>query len=289
MSFSIRVAEPRDLPVVAQFTANTFEWGDYISDFLPGWIEHEGVHVVVATNEADVAVAVGTGHMVSKQEGWLQGTRVSEEWRRKGVASAIGEELIGWAGTQGAQIVRLITEGWNTPAQQQVQSAGFIKRGTWVVGSLGIEDSEPTVATNGGKRARAHRKLELAHSSESIPAWSSWRAGPLVAPARGLWFRHWKWLRLTTDHLEQAAKNGWLWSSQTGWAVAYKEQSTLNVGWLECGPDDAHDMAKSLVDLALETRADSLRIAVPPVDWLVEALDRIGCEPHPMVVFERPL
>ncbi len=289
MTFSIRAAEPRDLPVIAEFTANTFDWGDYISDFLPRWIQEDQVRVLVATDDAGVAIAVGTGHMVSPTEGWLQGTRVSETWRRQGVASAIGEELIDWTLGQGAQIVRLITEGWNTAAQRQVGSAGFIQRGTWVIGRLAIKDSEPTVATNGGKRAKAHRKLELAHSSEAIPAWSSWRSGPLVAPARGLYFRYWKWQRLTADHLETSARESSLWSSQTGWATTYRDEGTLYVSWLDCGPDDALDMVKSLVDLALESRSDSLRIAVPPVDWLVDALDRIGCEPHQMVVYERPL
>lgn len=289
MTFSIRPAEQRDLGVIAKFTANTFDWGDYISDVLPGWLEAENVCVLVAVDADDVAVAVGTGHMVGPTEGWLQGTRVSEPWRRRGIASAIGEDLVLWAKSHGAHIVRLITEEWNTAAQRQVESAGFINRGTWVVGSLTITDSEPTIATNGGRRAKANRKLELAHSSEAIPAWVSWRSGPLVGPARGLCFRHWKWQTFSVTHLETSAREGSMWSSQTGWANAYRDDEVLYVGWLDCGPDDAVDMVKSLVDLALETRAGMLRVAVPPIDWLITALDRVGFEPHPMVVYERPI
>ena len=96
-------------------------------------------------------------------------------------------------------------------------------------------------------------------------------------------------LELTVPALEAAAKEGALWSSQTGWAKAYRNEAQLTVGWLDCGPDDAKDMIKSLVDLAFETRAERLQVTVPEIDWLVAALKSSGCELHPMIVYERPL
>jgi hypothetical protein len=48
-------------------------------------------------------------------------------------------------------------------------------------------------------------------------------------------------------------------------------------------------MMRSIVDHAYEQRAELLRVTVPNVDWVVAALERIGCELHPMFIYERPL
>ena len=289
MSFSIRPARANDISAIAAFTANTFEWGDYVVDELPGWLDNPNSRVMVAVAEDDVAVAMGRGLLLSPTEIWFQGARVSEPWRRRGIASAIGEALGEWARKRNAQVARLVTESWNTPAQRQVEAIGFTAKGNWVVGSRDVTDTGPTIVSNGGQRAKAHRKLELAHSSEAVPAWVSWRSGPLAGPSRGLCVRHWRWAQLTVPALEAAAKEGALWSSQTGWAKAYRNEAQLTVGWLDCGPDDAKDMIKSLVDLAFETRAERLQVTVPEIDWLVAALKSSGCELHPMIVYERPL
>lgn len=289
MTFSIRVGRESDLEAVTKFTANTFEWGDYIVEVFTSWVADGDTQVMVAVDGNDKAIALGTGFMVSPTEMWLQGVRVTETWRRMGIASEIGSELVEWGTAQGAQVARLITEGWNTAAQRQVENTGFIQRGRWIVGSRSVAPAEPTTATNGGRRATAHRKLELAHSSEAIPAWVSWRSGPLVGPSRGMFAHYWKWMQLTASWLETAAKDGALWSSQAGWATAHPHGDRLAVGWLDCGPDDADVMIRSLVDLALETRSERVQITVPEVDWLVTALERSGCELMTMIVYERPL
>ncbi|MCP4306554.1 MAG: GNAT family N-acetyltransferase [bacterium] len=289
MSFSIRPARANDIANIAVFTANTFEWGDYVADELPGWLADVNGQVMVAADHDDVAVAMGRGLLLSPTEMWFQGARVSEPWRRRGIASAIGDALGEWAKERQARVARLVTESWNTPAQRQVEAIGFKARGNWVMASRQTTDVGPTTATNGGQRAKAHRKLELAHSSEAIPAWVSWRSGPLAGPSRGLHVHSWRWAQLTVDALEAAAKEGALWSSQTGWVTARRNEDRLSVGWLDCGPDDARDMIKSLVDLAFETRAERLQVTVPELDWLVAGLQSSGCELHPMIVYERPL
>ena len=72
-----------------------------------------------------------------------------------------------------------------------------------------------------------------------------------------------------------------------GWAMARHEDDRLSIGWVECGPDDANDMVKSLVDLALAMGTERVHLAVPVVDWLLAALEtsQFG-RIHPMVVYE---
>jgi len=285
----IRPAVLSDREKIATFTADTFEWGDYVSDVLPEWIEDPNGRVMVATDDQDRAIAMGRGVMLSETEVWLQGARVSTNWRRQGLATAIGEAIIDWAQERGALVARLGTETWNIAAQRQVESGGFRPVGDWVVATRTIEPAEPAAPTNGGQRAQARRKLDRTHSSDAVPAWVSWRSGPLVGPARGLHAWHWRWARLELEYLIQAAKVGELWSSQAGWAYLRYHDDRLAVGWLECGPDDALDMVRSIVDLASAAEVDRVHVTVPVVPWLVAALEAAGFELHQMIIYERAL
>lgn len=38
----IRKAAAADIPYIQEFTRNTFEWGDYVSEEVAGWIEADG-------------------------------------------------------------------------------------------------------------------------------------------------------------------------------------------------------------------------------------------------------
>lgn len=289
MDFVIRRARLDDKQAINAFTTQTFEWGDYVADALPEWLEEAAGLVLVATDDDDEPIALGRGLLVSDRELWLQGARVKEEWRRKGIGTAVTEALISWAQPKGIQVARLGTEEWNEPAQRQVESAGFHRVGRWLVASRTGTRAKPLVATNGGRRAQARRKLEQSPSSEAVPAWLSWRAGPLVRSARGLYFEHWRWVQLELARLELAGRHGELWSSQAGWAWIQQEPDRVAVGWLDCGADDGLDMVKALVDLAAARRAEHLQLAVPAVDWLESALTTLGFDLVRMVIYERPL
>ncbi len=289
MDPTIRPAVHSDQEAIAAFTAATFEWGDYIAEVFDDWLADEAGQVMVAADENNRAIAIGRGAMLSPTEAWLQGARVSPAWRRRGLATRIGEALVEWARDRGALVARLGTEDWNVAAQGQVEAGGFRPVGEWVVATREIKGAEPATSSNGGKRAQARRKLKQAHSSEAVPAWVSWRSGPLVQPSRGLHSWHWRWARLELEHLEQAARDGELWFSQAGWAYVRTEEERLSVGWLDCGPDDASDMVRSLVDLAIAADAARLQIATPRVDWLESALAASALESHPMVIYERAL
>jgi GNAT superfamily N-acetyltransferase len=289
MKTNLRRAVAADKAAIAGFTADTFEWGDYVADAFSDWISDPDGIVMVATDDNDDAVAMGRGLLLSETELWMQGARVSPSWRRRGLATEIGAELMAWGRGRGALVARLGTEAWNVPARRQVESAGFRAVGEWVVAMRSVPSEEPATSSNGGQRAKARRKLERTHSSESIPAWVSWRSGPLVQPARGLHSWHWRWSQLEVDHLTAAAKRGELWSSQAGWAYVRQEDDRFSVGWLECGPDDAVDMMRSLLDLAIAVGTERLHIAVPAVPWLTAALESTNFSLHPMIVYEFPL
>ena len=290
MEPSIRPARPADQEAIAAFTSDTFEWGDYVSAVLPEWLGEADGRVLVATDGEDRPVALGRGLLLSRREVWLQGMRVRAEWRRRGLGSAITERLITWARGRGAQVARLGIEDWNEAAQRQVASIGFRPVGSWLVARQAIEsETSPETPSNGGKRAKARRRLEQAPSSEAEPAWVSWRSGPLVGPSRGMHVVNWKWTTLEFEELREAGRRGNLWSSQAGWALVRPDDVQMAVGWLECGPDDAIDMVRSLIDLAVAADTDRLQITVPAVGWVEQALADTGFEMMTLLVYERPL
>jgi len=289
MDFSIRPARLSDQLAIEEFTVDTFDWGDYVAGVFPDWIADPLGHVLVATDDADQAIAVGRGLMLSAEELWLQGARVREDWRRKGIASTVGESIISWSEEQGAKVARLAVEGWNIRAQRQVENIDFRIVSRWMIADRSVDSSGPMVPSNGGQRAKARRKLQQAPSAEAEPAWVSWRSGPLVGPARGLHMSRWRWSLLHLDDLQQAGKRGELWSSQAGWAHVRRQEDRLMTGWLECGPDDGSDMIRSLVDLALDAGAQNLQVTIPAVGWLEEVLLSLNFDQAPMLIYERAM
>jgi hypothetical protein len=63
----------------------------------------------------------------------------------------------------------------------------------------------------------------------------------------------------------------------------------FEVGWLETSEEDAADLARAIVDLAADQRAELLEVWAPDVGWLATALRRAGCELDQMSVWAKAL
>lgn len=288
--FLIRPATHADIPVIAEWTATTFDWGDYVPDYLQKWIDSPASEVIVAEVDGAVIGTV-TGTMVSTKEAWAQGIRVHPDHRRRGVATAISAKLWEWARQRGAAVVRLAVDDSNTPSQAQVQSMGFRKIGDWRRGERAIGDRSPVPEGNGGRRVPPPERLDVAPSAEAEPAFLSWSTGELSRGAHGLLPISWAWRRMTVDHLTLAARNRNLHEGRPGWVIAEvePEDDMLAVEWMETTRDDAPAMALALVDLATEYAVGEIRVWVPSVDWLEEAFTRLGFEFGTVGVWELAL
>ena len=289
MSYTVRPARLDDQTAIAAFTRETFSWGDYVADVFADWVDDADGHVVVAADSNDVAVAVSRVAMLTPQEAWMQGARVREDFRRQGIAGAMANALLGWAGDHGARIARLAIEEWNEPARGQVERDGFSLRSSWVAAMRPIGDASPVPSGNGGRRVSALEQLGRTHSSDAEAAYMAWSGGELSRAGRGLFAVRWRWRRLTRDDLVNAAKAEAFWSARSGWAVASRDDDELEVAWVETRPDDALDLMRGLVDLAATEGAVHLKVMLPAVDWLTQAARRAGCTLDGLDVYERPL
>lgn len=289
MEYRIREARAGDKAAIAAFTTDTFSWGDYVVDAFDGWLTDPNGIVLVAVDSADTAVAIGRGTMLSDTELWLQGARVHPDWRRRGIASALDDQMEAWARDRGARISRLAIEDWNAPARAQVEQIGLRPVSTWTHASRDVRVGIPSVRGNGGRRRPPLDRLTRAPSAEAQPAFMAWSAGALGRAGRGLVAIGWTWRRLTIDDLAAAAKGGALWMCPAGWVMAAPRNDTLEVGWLESGPDDLPELLKSTLELAAELDATRLSVKAPSLPWLDDEMERTGFSTGGIIVYERPL
>ena len=284
----IRPARHDDVRAIAGWTQQTFDWGDYVAERLPTWIDAPASQVLVA-EEDGIVLATVTGTMVAPAEAWAQGIRVHPEHRRRGLGTAIAEALWDWAREQGAAVVRLAIDETNIASQTQVQGMGFRHLSDFHRGERAIGERSPVPEGNGGKRVPPPERLGTASSAEAEPAFLSWSTGELARAARGLLPIGWVWRRMTADHLVLAARNRDLYEGRPGWAMAEVGDGVFQVHWMEAAEDDALAMAKALVDRAAEAEVAEMRVWVPDVPWLVAAFTTLGCDFHRAGVWAKDL
>ena len=281
----IRPARASDAEAIASFTKDTFEWGDYVPEAFPSWLNQPASHMVVAVDDDDSAIAMSRGRLVSATEAWFHAARVHPEWRGRGIAGEMADVLRAWAGAEGAVVGRLLIEDDNTASIRHVEKIGFRRVTSVVRGTKPVGDASPSPDGNGGRRVQSRLRARPAHATEATPAFASWSFGELGRATRGLVGSHWTYARLTVDHLAAAAKSGSFWEIGGGWAVTDIEEGSLEVGWLETRPDDATDLLKALIDMAVGSGVESISLWIPDVDWLVKVAKRLGFDTGRMGVY----
>ena len=107
MGVSVREARQEDVAAIAPWTQDTFEWGDYVADRLPSWIDDPALHVLVCESNDGTPLAVCRAQMLTPIEAWLDGARVHPEHRREGLGRMLNHAGVAWARDQGARVVRL--------------------------------------------------------------------------------------------------------------------------------------------------------------------------------------
>ncbi|HHY75880.1 MAG TPA: GNAT family N-acetyltransferase [Firmicutes bacterium] len=120
----IRKARLEDQDHIRAFTQNTFDWGDYVADALPEWLE-SGNDVYVAELDG-IPVGVTCVAYPAEGEAWFQGIRVKAELRRLGIGTMLTEASIEGARKRGARVCRANIDPDNFRSQGLARSMGFM-------------------------------------------------------------------------------------------------------------------------------------------------------------------
>ncbi|HSJ27053.1 MAG TPA: GNAT family N-acetyltransferase [Acidimicrobiia bacterium] len=272
----IRPARPEDHEVIRAFTTDTFSWGDYVADVFTEWLRDPDAEVAVATVD-DRPVAIARGVLMSPTEGWMHGARVHPDHRRRGLATMLNDHLCAWAASRGALIVRLMIEAWNEAAQRQVAAAGYRMVCEWTNAFRNL-GTEPDPHTNGGRRVPGDEQLAVGTPAEIEPAWVTWSTSELARAGRGLYPRGWLMRRMHRRDLDEATASGGLLHGPSGWILAEDEDGDMFVPFVATTDDDAYRLVKATVDRADRRTFAGVRVLVPSVPWMVDALHRGGFE-----------
>lgn len=280
MDCVIRPARVEDVALIADWTKDTFIWGDYVAEMLPTWLDDPDSLTMVCALEDDVPVAMSRVQMLSPTEAWLSAARVHPEHRRTGLGSAMNEHGVAWARSRGVVVVRLAIEETNTAAMSQVSKLGYHRSAPWI---------HAEIAVTPGQRLDSGDRLKPALAIDADAAWTFWAQSELALAGRELIADGWRWKRAHRDDLDRALERHSLLQATSGWAIVDDRGDSLMIGWLAVAMTDAPVMAQCLVDLGRERRAGQVEAMAPALPWLVEALVREGFEVQPMLIFSKPL
>ncbi|MCH7582015.1 MAG: GNAT family N-acetyltransferase [Acidobacteria bacterium] len=277
----MRMARPEDVEHIVPWTTDTFDWGDYVPDRLPAWIEDPSSAVVVCLDESEIPVALAHALLLSKTEAWLEAARVHPDYKRSGMGSAMNHAGVAWARERGAKVVRLATEADNEAARRQVEALDYRQTSNWVHAryEIGPGSAKP------GKPG-----LRPAPPSDVDAAWMFWSTSNLAHDSRGLIAHGWRWRKATPGDLATAAGEGNFYQSPAGWVVAdAPEEDRIRTLWLATTPEEAPWLLADLIDLASQKEATELTIMMPNIPWVAEALSRSGAESKEVVVYSLAL
>ncbi len=280
MSLTLRPARQDDVDKIASWTRDTFTWGDYVGESLPGWLEDPSSLVMVCVDATDEPVGMSRAEMLSPTEGWLSAARVHPDHRREGVGAAMNDRGVEWATEHGAQIVRLTVSDDNAAARSQVEKLGYRNTCVWLMGEI---------APRGGHLVRERDRLHPALGADADAGWLLWSASELARAGRELWAGNWRWRKAHRADLDAAMAKHGLFHGAAGWVAALVEMDALQVRWLATDPADGPSLIQGVLEVGRQLSVPAVELYIPETPWSAEALIREGFSIHRQLIYAKSL
>lgn len=128
-TITLRPAQPDDKPAITALAAKIWEGEDYLAYNFDDWVAQESGRFVVAY---DGEALVGCNKLTEFRPGewWMEGLRVDPDWRGKGIARLLHQNIIRIAAEIAAAAkitgtVRLATAGENHAVHKLALDTGF--------------------------------------------------------------------------------------------------------------------------------------------------------------------
>ena len=275
--FMIRHAEGADKDKVLAFCDHTFDWGDYLRLVWDDWFADGTGPLLVATlDEEPVGVAKVT--LVTPTEAWLQGLRIHQAYRRRGLAWQFQTRCLNVARELGASVARLATSSKNTPVHKTTERAGMRR-------AVEVEVLQ-AASVPSGKGSVPLAPLTL----EDWPQVSKFIFdGAALAAMGGLYETDWMWQTLTHDKLRAHLARGQVLAvrAEDGEIATVAVVSAVDLvdQVLPVGYADGREPHMTSLALGLRGRAGALQaakaeVALPVASPLRQAFVRAGYKPE---------
>ena len=129
-----RLAQSSDKKDVLNFCQNTFSWGDYIHEVWDTWI-NEGTLIIIENDQIPVSMA-HAGFYPNEKMVWIEGIRVNQNFRKKGLAENMIHNFEDNAKSQKFQISRMLIASENNPSLTLAKKLGYQIISKWNYFSL---------------------------------------------------------------------------------------------------------------------------------------------------------
>ena len=275
LSFLIRPARAADKEAVLAFCVHTFEWGDYLHEVWNEWFADPQGKLLVATLD-DVPVGVAKVTLLTPTEAWLEGLRVDERHRRKGLGWQFQTRCLQTALELGVDVARLATQSKNSPVHGMAARSGMRHVASalcLVAPSLpSDEDVPPLVAL--GVQDWPWVARHILHSLT-------------LAQMHGLYGAGWTWEALTETKLRRHLGRGQVLALQRGdeemasVAIVMDPEphwKSLPVALVDASGPGAHELARALRRHSAVLGMDKVEVMIPVSQDLGDAFRGAGYE-----------
>ena len=277
MDPQVRPARASDRAPLMSFIKDVWGGHDYIPYVWDAWLREKGSRMFVVVVDG---TPVGMNKVSFPEDGsaWLQGARVHPAFRRRGLATMLGENSMKVARERGAKVFRLTTSSRNFASMKQATGMGFREVARFVI------YSPPKRFRSRGSDPRPATGPEAAEVQGLVRRSKEFQLGA------GLYWHDFAAASLTPDVTRGLIRKGAVWRLRKAVAVA-------GVGgegrerWEEIsfagGPvGDLVPLVESLVGRT--KRADARWAFIPRGSPLVPELRKAGfSREFSQVVFER--
>ena len=125
--------EPRpllktDIPDVLEISKTTWDGHDHLPDVIESWLTDPDKHLFGIKAEGQI-VSIGGLHIIDNGEtGWMEGLRVHEDFRRRGLAKVMTDHIVKIAEELKIPRVRLVTASVSEAPMKLAQSVGMVEK-----------------------------------------------------------------------------------------------------------------------------------------------------------------
>jgi GNAT superfamily N-acetyltransferase len=203
----VRCALPTDKENVLRFCANTFEWGDYIDQVWDSWcIDQNGVLLVAEDgirhpkSKTATAIAISHASICPNRNVWIEGIRVDPNYRRKGIAFKLLNEMLVYGKQHGAREAVALVSINNKVSKLMMEKAGFNIISRWSYYRIPVMNQKVDKEKN-------VKNVKIATYEYISRLWNYLNYSPAFEVSIKHYVKSWRWYVLDFGTLVQLVNN----------------------------------------------------------------------------------